>query len=106
MTPRADILIGVDAGTSVIKVVAFDTAGQQLAIASTPNRYVTRSSDGAAFQDMAQTWSDCAATLRELGTKVENLAACTLAVAVTAQGDGTWLVGKDNRPVVSAAGMQ
>jgi erythritol kinase (D-erythritol 1-phosphate-forming) len=99
MTARADILIGVDAGTSVIKAVAFDTAGRQLAITSTPNRYVTRSSDGAAFQDMAQTWANCAATLRELGTKVENLADRTLAVAITAQGDGTWLVGSGNRPV-------
>lgn len=31
----ADILIGIDAGTSVIKAVAFDLAGRQLAVAST-----------------------------------------------------------------------
>ena len=99
MTLGRDILIGIDAGTSVIKAVAFDVAGRQLAIASTPNRYVTRASDGAAFQDMEQTWSDCAATLRDLGTKVENLGSRTLSVAVTAQGDGTWLVGTGNRPV-------
>jgi erythritol kinase (D-erythritol 1-phosphate-forming) len=99
MTAGADILIGIDAGTSVIKAVAFDAMGQQLAVASTPNRYTTRSVDGAAFQDMAQTWADCAATLRALGDRIENLAARTLAVAVTAQGDGTWLVGAGNRPV-------
>jgi erythritol kinase (D-erythritol 1-phosphate-forming) len=99
MTAGADILIGIDAGTSVIKAVAFDAMGRQLAVASTPNRYTTRSADGAAFQDMAQTWADCAATLRALGDRVENLAARTLAVAVTAQGDGTWLVGAGNRPV-------
>ena len=34
---RRDILIGIDAGTSVIKAVAFTLAGEQLAIASTPN---------------------------------------------------------------------
>jgi erythritol kinase (D-erythritol 1-phosphate-forming) len=99
MNTRADILIGIDAGTSLIKAVAFDTAGRQLAVASTPNRYITRQSDGAAFQDMAQTWADCAATLRDLGGQIENLAARTQAVAVTAQGDGTWLVGAQNRPV-------
>jgi erythritol kinase (D-erythritol 1-phosphate-forming) len=98
MTAGADILIGIDAGTSVIKAVAFDLGGRQLAVASTPNRYTTRP-DGAAFQDMAQTWDDCAATLRALGEKVANLAARTLAVAVTAQGDGTWLVGAGNEPV-------
>lgn len=68
MTPGADILIGIDAGTSVIKAVAFDAGGRQLAVASTPNRYTTRP-DGAAFQDMAQTWADCAATLRALGRR-------------------------------------
>lgn len=99
MTGTGDILIGIDAGTSVIKAVAFDLAGQQIAVASTPNRYTTRSSDGAAFQDMDQTWTDCAATLRALGGMVPDLAARTLAVGVTAQGDGTWLVGAGDRPV-------
>ncbi len=98
MTAGADILIGIDAGTSVIKAVAFDLGGRQLAVASTPNRYTTRP-DGAAFQDMAQTWDDCAATLRALGERVPDLAARTLAVAVTAQGDGTWLVGAGEKPV-------
>ena len=98
MTAGPDILIGIDAGTSVIKAVAFDLGGRQLAVASTPNRYTTRP-DGAAFQDMAQTWDDCAATLRALGERVPDLAARTLAVAVTAQGDGTWLVGAGEKPV-------
>jgi erythritol kinase len=99
MTASPDILIGIDAGTSVIKAVAFDTGGRQLAVASTLNRYTARASDGAAFQDMDQTWADCAATLVALGHQVPGLAARTLAVAVTAQGDGTWLVGAGNRPV-------
>jgi erythritol kinase len=99
MAASGDILIGIDAGTSVIKAVAFDVRGAQIAIASVPNRYTVRSSDGAAFQPMGQTWDDCAATLRALGEKVPGLASRTLAVAVTAQGDGTWLVGKGNAAV-------
>lgn len=93
-----DILIGIDAGTSLIKAVAFDLAGRQIAAASVPNRYVTQA-DGAAFQSLNQTWADCARTLRDLGTKVEGLARRTAAVAVTGQGDGTWLVGARNAPV-------
>lgn len=93
-----DILIGIDAGTSVIKSVAFDLAGRQIAMASLPNRYTTRP-DGAATQPMMQTWDDCAATLRALAEKVEGLADRAVALAVTAQGDGTWLVGKGNAPV-------
>ncbi len=93
-----DILIGIDAGTSVIKAVAFDLAGRQIAAASVPNRYVTRA-DGAAFQSLSQTWADCAQTLRDLGGKVEGLARRAAALAVTGQGDGTWLVGSGNEPV-------
>ena len=93
-----DILIGIDAGTSVIKSVAFDLAGRQLAVAALPNRYTTRA-DGAAFQPLAQTWADCAQTLRDLAKQLPQLARRTAAVSVTAQGDGTWLVGADNRPV-------
>ncbi len=90
----ADIVIGIDAGTSVIKAVAFDLAGKQLAASAVRNRYDTRI-DGSATQSLAQTWSDCAEALRGLGDKMDNLAGRTAAVSVTAQGDGTWLVGRD-----------
>ncbi|MFV0491668.1 MAG: FGGY family carbohydrate kinase [Pseudorhodobacter sp.] len=99
MAEGSDILIGIDAGTSVIKAVAFDLSGRQLAMASVPNRYTTRASDGAAFQPLAQTWDDCAATLRALAEKIENLSGRTAALAVTAQGDGTWLIGAGDVPV-------
>ena len=96
-----DILIGIDAGTSVIKSIAFDLSGKQIAIASVPNRFATRP-DGAAVQSMDDTWTDCVQTLNELGRKVERLADRTAALAVTGQGDGTWLINRDNRPVTEA----
>ena len=98
MAGGGDLIIGIDAGTSVIKSIAFDLSGRQIAVASTPNRYTVQP-DGAAFQPLADTWDDCARTLRELGEKVPGLATRTVGLAVTAQGDGTWLVGKDNEPV-------
>ena len=62
-----DIIIGIDAGTSVIKAVAFDLSGQQIAIESIPNRYRT-SADGAATQSLGQTWQDCVRAIKGLGT--------------------------------------
>jgi sugar (pentulose or hexulose) kinase len=62
---KRDIIIGIDAGTSVIKSVAFSASGEQLAVAALPNKYTT-SNDGAAEQDMALTWSDVAETLQGL----------------------------------------
>ncbi|HBS37352.1 carbohydrate kinase [Rhodobacteraceae bacterium] len=93
-----DILIGIDAGTSVVKSVAFTLDGLQIAVASTPNRYVT-GANGAAYQSQDDIWADCAKTLRSLSNKVPRLAKRTAAISVTGQGDGTWLVGAGNRPV-------
>ena len=92
--PGGDILIGIDAGTSVIKAVAFDPGGRQVGMFAVPNRYQS-GADGSATQSLRRTWDDCAAALRGLGERVEGLAARTAALSVTAQGDGTWLVGRD-----------
>ncbi|MGB3417734.1 MAG: FGGY-family carbohydrate kinase [Mesorhizobium sp.] len=93
-----DLLIGIDAGTSVIKSVAFDLKGRQLAAAAIPNSYETIGRTGAV-QDMARTWADTARTLSDLAGKVDNLAARVAAIAVTAQGDGTWLIDRAGEPV-------
>ena len=101
MMAGSDILIGIDAGTSVIKAVAFDLAGRQIAVSAVTNRYHA-AGDGAVTQSLADTWADCAAALRGLGDRIDGLAARTAAIAVTAQGDGTWLVGQDHAPVADA----
>ncbi|MEZ5668548.1 MAG: FGGY-family carbohydrate kinase [Alphaproteobacteria bacterium] len=93
-----DLIVGVDAGTSVIKAVAFDVAGAQLAMAARPNVY-ERLADGGCQQDMAQTWATTAAVLRDLGEKLPGLAGRILVLAVTGQGDGTWLIDAAGEPV-------
>ncbi|AZO41986.1 carbohydrate kinase [Mesorhizobium sp. M7D.F.Ca.US.005.01.1.1] len=96
-----DLLIGIDAGTSVIKSVAFDLSGRQLAMTSVPNSFVTLEGGGAE-QDLDQTWRDMAQTVRDLTAKIPNLAQRTAAVAITGQGDGTWLIDGDGSPVSRA----
>jgi erythritol kinase (D-erythritol 1-phosphate-forming) len=98
---RSGILIGIDAGTSVIKSIAFTTDGEQIASAAVPNSYVTLE-NGGVEQDMARTWKDTAATLKQLSEKVPDLANRVIAIGVTAQGDGTWLIDKAGEPVASA----
>jgi erythritol kinase (D-erythritol 1-phosphate-forming) len=92
------VIIGIDAGTSVLKSVAFTLAGEQIAMAAIPNSYVTLPNLGVE-QDMARTWRDAAATLKELVAKIPNLANRLVAIAVTGQGDGTWLIDKQGEPV-------
>ncbi len=95
------VIIGIDAGTSVIKSVAFATDGTQLASAAAANSYMTLA-DGGAEQDMSRTWSDASVTLKQLADKIPNLAARVIAISVTGQGDGMWLIDKAGEPVAPA----
>ena len=92
------LIIGLDAGTSVIKAIAFTHDGRQIDTAAKPNTY-DEASGGAVTQDLARTWTDTVAVLRLLGDKVGNLAERTTAIAVTGQGDGTWLIDGEGNPV-------
>ena len=97
--PASDgLIIGIDAGTSVIKAVAFDLDGRQIDVASIPN-VVDHGAYGVAEQDMLRTWRDTANTLRLLSQKIPGLARRTHALAVTGQGDGTWLIDAQGEPV-------
>ncbi len=98
MTPT--LIIAIDSGTSVVKAVAFDTHGAQLAIAARPNAYDLLP-NGAAEQDMRRSWTDVCAVLRELLAELDARYANVkiVALAVTAQGDGSWLVDADDEPV-------
>ncbi len=96
-----DIIIGIDAGTSVIKSIAFDLKGKQIAVDAIDNDYAS-TGNGGVEQDMARTWRDCARTVAGLVDKVPDLATRTAAVAVTGQGDGTWLCDANDQPVTPA----
>jgi erythritol kinase len=96
-----DLILAIDAGTSVIKVLAFDLDGNEVASAARPNTYRS-GAGGAVDQDMARTWRDTVAVLRELTESNEGVASRAAALAVTGQGDGTWLVDRDGVPVAPA----
>lgn len=90
-----DILIGIDAGTSMIKCAAFSVSGELLASRSRANRYDT-SPDGAAVQSLPDTRDALVDTLGELVDELGPARDRVRAAAVTAQGDGTWLVDENN----------
>jgi hypothetical protein len=93
-----DVIVGIDAGTSLIKTVAFTREGGQLGSFCLPNVYRTSAGDRVE-QDMSRTWDDAATALRCLTASVPDLPARVAAIAVTGQGDGTWLIDDDGRPV-------
>ncbi|HTW27711.1 MAG TPA: FGGY-family carbohydrate kinase [Acetobacteraceae bacterium] len=93
------VILALDSGTSVVKAVAFAADGTTIGSASRANLFST-DADGAVEQDMARTWTDARDVLAEL---VGRLAGREIAaLAVTAQGDGTWLIDADGEPVAPA----
>ena len=96
-----DVIVGIDAGTSVIKAVAFARNGRQLGDFAIPNSYTT-APGGRVEQDMERTWSDTVAALRGLGAALPDLSRRVAAIAVTGQGDGTWLIDADGCPLAPA----
>lgn len=98
---NTQLIIGIDAGTSVVKAVAFTTGGEQVATASVRNSYQT-GLDGSATQSLSQTWSDCVSALQGLSQKVEHFKERVIALSVTGQGDGTWLIDDEGKPVGDA----
>ena len=53
-------------------------------------------------QSLPRTWAECVVALKGLSDEVEDLARRVAAIGLTGQGDGTWLVGKDNEDVTDA----
>ena len=96
-----DLIIGIDAGTSVLKSVAFTLEGVQVGVAARPNSYVCFGR-GRVEQDMRRTWQDATQTLRDLAAIVPGLAGRVAALAVTGQGDGCWLIDAKGEPVGDA----
>ncbi len=86
--------ICVDVGTSVIKTVAFDDRGTEIALARRETE-VLRPASGFSEQDMYSVWDAAASTVR---TVVNQLPDPVRLISLTAQGDGCWLVDADGRP--------
>jgi erythritol kinase len=97
-----DLIVGLDAGTSVIKAVAFDRGGRQIAATATRNLYVRREGGLAVEQDLSLTWKHAAEVLTRLGQVVPDLASRVVGLAVTGQGDGTCLIDRAGEPVAPA----
>ncbi|MGH3503764.1 MAG: FGGY family carbohydrate kinase, partial [Nocardioidaceae bacterium] len=87
-------VVAVDAGTTMIKAVAFDEDGAERAVAREDAR-VSHPREGIAEQDMAEVWAAVVICVRSATAELDEPVD---AVAVTGQGDGCWLVDGSARP--------
>lgn len=92
------ILIGVDAGTSQIKCVAYSSSGEYIASRSVANEYKNLP-EGGAEQSLSATREKVIQTLemlvKDLGPRSQHVCA----IAITAQGDGMLLTDIDGNPL-------
>ena len=88
------VAICVDAGTSVVKAVAFDDNGNEKAIARQMVP-ILRVQPGWSEQDMQAVWEAVVLAIREVAATVTGEIHF---LAVTAQGDGCWLIDEAGNP--------
>ncbi|HET7412489.1 MAG TPA: FGGY family carbohydrate kinase, partial [Pararhizobium sp.] len=86
--------VAVDVGTSGIKAVAFEANGEEARVVRRPIA-VDRRRKAWAEQDMDACWALVAEAVREIADAVGEVEF----VAITAQGDGCWLVDDEGRAV-------
>lgn len=95
------LLLGIDAGTSVVKAVVYQMDGTPLAMHSTKTKI--RSVHPLWMEvDMNEVWSAVVNTVSALIHSASIRPGEILAIGVTGQGDGCWLVTAEGLPVRSA----
>ena len=90
--------IAVDAGTSVIKAVAFDREGREVALAREKTEVLHPRADFAE-QSMDAVWTAVVNTVRNVSSRLQEPVD---GIAMTAQGDGCWLVDAEGHPTGNA----
>ncbi|WP_420111527.1 FGGY family carbohydrate kinase, partial [Pseudactinotalea sp.] len=83
------VVIGVDAGTTVTKAVAF--ADGVPAVTASRATAVQRCSDGRVEQDQGEVVASVLEVLAEVAAQLGPRTAETIAIGLTGQGDGLWL---------------
>lgn len=87
-------VICIDAGTTMIKAVGYDDDGAEQVVVREAT-VVTRPAPAWAEQDMELVWDAVVACVRSV---VHQLGSAVDYIALTAQGDGSWLVDREGAP--------
>ncbi len=91
-------LLGIDAGTTAIKSTLFDLAGHELAGAEHPSSLLAPENSWAE-SDLGEVWQAVQQTIRRTLAQAAVDPAEVVAVGVTGQGDGSWLIDRQGQPV-------
>lgn len=93
-------LIGIDSGTTSIKAVLFDLAGNEIDKKAYPLTGIFPE-ENQYEEDMNEIWDKAKLCIRYLTCKYP--AESIVGLGITAQGDGLWLVNENGEPVRNGA---
>jgi erythritol kinase len=91
-------LIGVDAGTSVVKAVAFDHLGNEVCIHEMPMP-LRQPEPLWIEQDLTELWEMVKGCLLTIAAQLKKRNLHTEGIGITATGDGTWIIDREGNPV-------
>ncbi len=94
------LFLGIDAGTTKVKSVAFDECGREVAISSCDTK-LDETVDGSVTQDMNVLWDKVAYTISEVVKATRDIGEIK-ALGCTGQGAGIWLLDEDKKPITDA----
>lgn len=93
--------IGIDAGTSLVKSVLFDISGNEIYVSKQKTEVLSPKQDWSE-QDMNSVYIATIKTLNDVMISSGVSQVDIIAVGLTAQGDGCWMIDKDGNPVRNA----
>lgn len=95
-------LIGLDVGTSNVKAVLFDLDGNEILVRSQPTDVIVFNGNWQE-QDMIQVYEQCARCIKGIMDSGVAKPEEVLAVGLSGQGEGVWMIDKDGNPVKRAS---
>ena len=101
MTLKPEFLLGIDAGTSVVKAALFYPDGREHMTVARRTTLKTPHPSWAEVS-MTETWEMTAHAIRELLTTSEVQAEQIAAVGITGNMVGAWLMDAEGNPVRDA----
>lgn len=100
MAETEGLLLGLDAGNTVIKAVLFDATGRQLA-ASERNGASSQPAPGHVERDMAELWANAAAVIRNCLDRAGVRPGAIAAVGCAGHGNGLYLLDRAGGPLLA-----
>jgi sugar (pentulose or hexulose) kinase len=94
-------LLGIDAGTSVVKAAIFDPYGNEIGVAARPTTLKTPR-PGWVEVSLTEIWEKTVAAIREVFDKHQIDPKAIAGIGVTGQMVGVWLIDKRGLPVRDA----